>query len=113
VIESCAGHAACDQAAAAEQRGRCHSQGRRSTIAPSSASPKAITAMAHCLARLVYRMLKYGHQYVDKGMEHYDQMTNKSSRAKRRLPNSARANVAEVCEEFAAWTANLSLPWLD
>jgi transposase len=36
-------------------------------------APKAITAMAHRLARLVYRMLKYGQQYVDKGMDHYDQ----------------------------------------
>jgi transposase len=31
-------------------------------------APKAIAAMAHMLARLVYRMLKYGEQYVDKGM---------------------------------------------
>jgi len=29
-------------------------------------APKAITAMAHKLARLVYRMLKWGHEYVDK-----------------------------------------------
>ena len=29
--------------------------------------PKAITAMAAKLARLVYRMLKYGQQYVDQG----------------------------------------------
>jgi hypothetical protein len=29
--------------------------------------------MAHQLARLVYRMLKYGQQYVDKGMDHYEQ----------------------------------------
>ena len=36
-------------------------------------APKAITAMAHRLARLVYRMLKYGQHYVDKGMEYYDQ----------------------------------------
>jgi len=36
-------------------------------------APKAITAMAHRLARLVYRMLKYGQQYVDKGMEYYNQ----------------------------------------
>jgi hypothetical protein len=34
-------------------------------------APKAITAMAHTLARLVYRMLKYGQDYVDKGMEFY------------------------------------------
>ena len=36
-------------------------------------APKAITAMAHALARLVYRMLKYGQDYVDKGMEFYQQ----------------------------------------
>jgi transposase len=35
-------------------------------------APKAITAMAHKLARLVYRMLKFGQSYVDKGMEHYE-----------------------------------------
>jgi hypothetical protein len=32
-------------------------------------APKAITAMAHRLARLVYRMLKYGQQYVDKAKD--------------------------------------------
>ncbi len=36
-------------------------------------APKAITAMAHKLARLVYRMLKYGRSYVDKGMQHYEE----------------------------------------
>src|SRR5579864_6608535 len=36
-------------------------------------APKAITAMAHRLARLVYRMLKYGQHYVDKGAEYYEQ----------------------------------------
>jgi len=36
-------------------------------------APKAITAMAHMLARLVYRMLRYGEQYVDKGMKYYEQ----------------------------------------
>ena len=34
--------------------------------------PKAITAMAHKLAILIYRMLKYGSEYVDKGMDHYE-----------------------------------------
>lgn len=33
--------------------------------------PKAITAMARKLAVLIYRMLKYGSDYVDKGMQHY------------------------------------------
>jgi transposase len=36
-------------------------------------APKAITAMAHRLARLVYRMLKHGQSYVDKGSEYYEQ----------------------------------------
>jgi transposase len=36
-------------------------------------APKAITAMAHKLARLVYRMLKYGQEYVDKGVEYYEE----------------------------------------
>jgi transposase len=35
-------------------------------------APKAVTAMAHRLARLVYRMLKYGQQCVDKGAEYYE-----------------------------------------
>ena len=36
-------------------------------------APKAITAMAHMLAQLVYRMLRYGEQYVDKGMKYYEE----------------------------------------
>jgi transposase len=36
-------------------------------------APKAVTAMAHRLARLAYRMLKYGHQYIDRGAEYYEQ----------------------------------------
>jgi hypothetical protein len=35
-------------------------------------APKAIVAMAHHLARLVYRMLRYGQSYVEKGIEHYE-----------------------------------------
>jgi hypothetical protein len=32
----------------------------------------AITAIAHKLARLVYRLLKWGHEYVDQGLEYYE-----------------------------------------
>ena len=35
-------------------------------------APKAIVAMAHHLARLVYRMLRYGEKYVEKGIEYYE-----------------------------------------
>jgi hypothetical protein len=33
-------------------------------------APKAITVMAYQLARLVYCMLKFGHAYVNRGMEY-------------------------------------------
>ncbi|OQC73106.1 MAG: Transposase IS116/IS110/IS902 family protein [Spirochaetes bacterium ADurb.Bin001] len=36
-------------------------------------APKAITATAHKLARLVYSMLKYGTDYTDVGQEYYEQ----------------------------------------
>jgi len=35
-------------------------------------APKAIVAMAHHLARLIYRMIKNGEDYVDKGMQVYE-----------------------------------------
>jgi transposase len=35
-------------------------------------TPIAITATAHKLARLVYRMLRYGQAYVDIGQEQYE-----------------------------------------
>jgi transposase len=41
----------------------------RSRLGP----PKTITAMAAKLARLVYRMLKYGQEYVDKGTAQYEE----------------------------------------
>jgi transposase len=37
-------------------------------------SPKAITALAHKLAKLIYVMLKYGKDYVEKGVEFYEEM---------------------------------------
>ena len=36
-------------------------------------APKAITATAHKLARLVYSMLKHGTAYVGQGMDEYEQ----------------------------------------
>ena len=35
-------------------------------------APKAITATAHKLARLIYSMLRYGQTYVDAGAEYYE-----------------------------------------
>ena len=36
-------------------------------------APKAFTAMAHKLARIVYRMLRYGEDYVDRGTALYEE----------------------------------------
>jgi len=36
-------------------------------------APKAITATAHKLARLIYNMLKHGTEYVDQGQQYYEQ----------------------------------------
>jgi transposase len=37
-------------------------------------SPKAITALAHKLAKLIYMMLKYGVEFVEKGVQFYEKM---------------------------------------
>ena len=55
-------------------------------------APKAITAMAHKLARVVYRMLKYGEEYVDRGMEFYEEKYRRQQRewlAKKAATNSS------------------------
>lgn len=44
-------------------------------------SPKAITALAHKLAKLIYIMLKYGHEYIEKGVEYYEEMYRKRREA--------------------------------
>jgi transposase len=35
--------------------------------------PKAVTATAHKLARLIYLLITRGQEYVDKGQQHYEQ----------------------------------------
>ena len=39
---------------------------------------KAIKAVAHKLARLIYRLLKHGHAYVEVGQEQYEQQHKKN-----------------------------------
>jgi len=43
------------------------------TVTHEARCPEAITAMAHRLARLVCRMLKYGRHYLDKDATYCDQ----------------------------------------
>ena len=59
-------------------------------------APKAITAMAHRLARLVYRMLKYGQQYIDKGAEYYEQ------RNRQQQIEFLRKKAAKLCLQVTA-----------
>ena len=48
-------------------------------------APKAITATAHKLARLIYTMLRYGQEYVDVGAEYYEkQYQDRALRAAKR-----------------------------
>ena len=48
-------------------------------------APKANTATAHKLARLIYSMLRYGEEYIDAGAEYYDrQHQQRALRAARR-----------------------------
>lgn len=51
-------------------------------------APKAITATAHKLARLVYSMLKYGTEFVDVGQEEYE--TRYRSRVVRNITRRAQ-----------------------
>jgi transposase len=60
------------QAASALIRSRSYLGAQYRRLRLRLGAPKAITAMAHRLARLVYRMLKYGQNYVDKGTEYYE-----------------------------------------
>src|SRR6202161_471131 len=60
------------QAANTLMRSRSYLGAQYRRLRTKLGAPKAIPAMAHRLARLVYRMLKYGQQYVDKGAEYYE-----------------------------------------
>ena len=52
-------------------------------------SPKAITATAHKLSKIVYGMLKYGKQYIDVGKDYYE--ARYQERARKNLEKRAAA----------------------
>ena len=49
-------------------------------------APKAITATAHKLARLIYTMLRYGQEYVDAGAEYYETTVSAAGVARSQAP---------------------------
>jgi transposase len=67
--------AACAFRMAARAAGKSHTalggyyRRMKNRLGPSRAN----TATAHKLARIVYRMLKYGTDYVDPGLDYYEQ----------------------------------------
>ena len=57
-------------------------------------APKAITATAHKLARLIYTMLRDGEEYVDAGAEYYEkQYQDRALRAAKRRAAQATSSV--------------------
>jgi transposase len=61
-------------------------------------APKAITATAHKLARLVYSMLKHGTEYTDVGQDYYEQ--SYKSRVIKNLKKRAWQLVYELVESM-------------
>jgi transposase len=72
-------------------------------IASRRGVPKAITATAYELARLIYAMLKHGQEYAAQGMEAYEQAYRE--RAVRNLKRKAEEMGLEVVEKAAAQTS--------
>ena len=57
-------------------------------------APKAITATAHKLARIIYSMLRYGEKYVDAGAEYYE------SQYRQRALRNAKRRAAQLGYEL-------------
>jgi len=69
-------------------------------------SPKALTAAAYKLARILYRMLKYGAGYVDQGEAAYEE------RYRDRLLRNLKRRAAELGFQLTAITSGASEPAL-
>jgi len=87
-------------AAAALARSNCALGAFFRRIRSRLGSPKAITATAHKLAKIVYGMLKYGKEYVDIGKDYYEKQY--LERARKNLEKRAAAlNLRLVPTELA------------
>ena len=62
-------------------------------------APKAITATAHKLARIIYSMLMYGQEYVDAGAEYYErQYRSRALRNARRRAAQLGYRLVEIID---------------
>ncbi len=72
-------------------------------------SPKAITAAAHKLARIIYSMLRHGQNYVDQGAEYYEnQYRQRAFRAAQRRAAQLGYDLIPSSSEDGQATAMLS-----
>ena len=63
-------------------------------------APKAITATAHKLARIIYAMPRYGQQYVDAGVKYYE------SQYRERALRAAKRGAAQLGYELVPVSDN-------
>ena len=68
-------------------------------------APKAMTATAYTLARIIYSMLKYGQEYVDAGAEYYERQYGK------RALNNARRRAAQLGYQLVPIARRQLHPW--
>ena len=67
-------------------------------------APKAITATAHKLARIIYSMLRYGQGYVDAGAQHYE------SQYRERALRAAKQRAAQLGYQLVPLSEALASP---
>ena len=73
-------------------------------------APKAITATAHKLARIIYSMLRYGHGYVDAGAEYYErQHRQRALRAARQRAAQLGYQLVPLAEVLASPLSHTSV----
>lgn len=74
-------------------------------------NPKAVTAAAHKLARLIYTMLTKGEEYTDQGQDYYEERYRE--RLLRQLSLRAeKMGLKLVASEYAAQKASLQINYL-
>ena len=66
-------------------------------------APKAITATAHKLARIIYSTLKYGQDYSDAGAEYY------GTRYRQRVLRAAKRRAAQLGYQLVPLAGDQSL----
>ena len=70
-------------------------------------SPKAITATADKLVRIIYSMLRHGHGYVDAGAEYYESQYRQRAL---RLPKRRAAQLGYVLVPIGNFGENRQTP---